>query len=195
MNRINYPLLTICMLAVFATASDVQAQVFYFPSTSPRLVLQNGAVYRTPNRVFANNGLQYQSYRPSYGQSTVYSNPGYAVQPYGSYTQSAPTYYVQPSAPYYEYSNSQPVYSGNQSYSSQPSTSYYNGYSYSQPVYSGNRVYSSQPSTAYSSNYGSGFYDSPQQAANANVGARIGNAIGGSQGAQFGAAIGAAVRP
>ena len=144
MSRINYPLLTICMLAVFAAAADVQAQVFYFPSTSPRVVPQNGAVYRTPNRVYRNNGLQYQSYRPSYGQPTVYSNPGYAVQPYRSYTQSAPTYYVQPSTPYYhEYSNSQPVYSSDQ-------------------------IYSSQPSTAYRSNYGSGFYDSPQQAANAS---------------------------
>lgn len=171
MNRINYPLLTISMLAIFAAAAEVQAQVYYYPSASPRFIPQNRTVYRTPNRVYANNGLRYQSYRPSYGQTTVYSNGGYSVQPNRSYTQSAPTYYSQPSTPYYyDYSNAQPVYSGNQ-------------------------IYSSQPSTAYSSNYGSGFYDSPQQAANANVGARIGNAIGGSQGAQVGAAIGAAIRP
>ena len=196
MNRINYPSLIISLLAILASASEVQAQVYYYPSSSPRFVPQNRTVYRTPNRVYANNGLRYQSYRPSYGQTTVYSNGGYSVQPNHSYTQSAPTYYGQPSTPYYyDYSNSQPVYSGNQGYSSQPSTYYYNGYSNSQPVYSGDQIYSNQPSTAYSSNYGSGFYDSPQQAANANVGARIGNAIGGSQGAQVGAAIGAAIRP
>ena len=153
MSRISYPLLTISMLEVFVAAAEVQAQVYYYPTTSPRFVPQNRTVYRTPNRVYANNGFQYQSNRPSYGRSTVYSNPGYSVQPYRSYTQSAPTYYIQPSTPYYyEYPNSQPVYSGNQVYSSQPSTSFYNRYSNSQPVYAGDQFYSSQPSTEYSSN-------------------------------------------
>ncbi len=170
MIRIRHALLTLGMLAAFAEFAEVQAQMFYRPSSSTRIVPQNRSLFGNQSRVYANNGVQYQSYRPNYGQSTVYSDGSYAVQPNGSYTQSSTTYYAQPTTPYYYDSN---------------------GYR----VYSGNQVYSNQPSTIYSSNYGSGYYTSPQQAASANAGATIGGAIGGSQGAQLGAAIGSAVRP
>ena len=214
MIRIRHTLLTIGTLAALSAFSEVQAQ-FFRPSTITRVVPQNRSSFGTQNRVYANNGVQYQSYRPSYGQTTVYSNGRYTVQPNGYYTPgAASTYYAQPTTSYYYDSNGYRVNSGSQVYSdgsyavqpngsytqsaptyyAQPATQYYydsNGYR----IDSGNQVYSSQPANSYSSNYGTGFYNSPQQAASANAGARIGNAIGGSQGAQIGAAIGSAIRP
>ncbi len=192
MIRFQHALLSLGMIAALNTFGVVQAQIFYRQSGPTRVIPQNVPIYNSNTRVYANNGVQYQSFRPSYGQSTVYSN-GYVVQPNGSYNSSTqyysapnyrapiyssptPTYYAQPTTPYYYDTNGNRVYSSNQ-------------------AYSGNQVYSSQPSAVYSSNYGTGFYNNPQQANNANIGATIGNAIGGSQGAQVGAAIGSAIRP
>lgn len=174
MFRIRNMLLTAVMVAEFAAFAEVQAQIFYRPSASTRFVPQNRTTFGMPGRVFANNGIRYQTYPQNYGQTgqtTVYSNGSYTVQPNGSYIQSEPTYYAQPNTPYY--------YGSSNSY----------------PVHTGDQFYSNQPSNVYSSNYGSGYYTTPQQAANANAGAIIGNAIGGVQGAQFGAAIGSAIRP
>ncbi|HUP81724.1 MAG TPA: hypothetical protein VM260_24445 [Pirellula sp.] len=171
MFRIRHTLLTIAFLAIFTTFAEVQAQIFFRPSVSTRVIPQNRATFGTQRRVYANNGVRYQSYRPSYGATRIYSNGSYVVQPDGSYIPSSPTYYAQPTTRYfYDDSNRNPVYSDNQ-------------------------VYSSFPSTGYSSNDGSGYYNSPQQAASANAGARIGNAIGGVQGAQIGEAIGSAIGP
>lgn len=161
------------MASMFATCvslSEAQAQVYYYPSTSPRVFQQNRVIAGTPSTVYSNNGIRYQSYRPSYGQAQVYSNGSYYVQPSGSYPQNTTTYYY-------------------------PSTPYYSGYSNSQPTYYSNQGDSNQPTTTYQSNYGTGYYSNPQQAINANVGAVIGNAIGGQQGAQVGAAIGGTIRP
>ncbi len=158
-------------LALGGLFGETQAQVYYYSPSVRTAVPQQRVIVGTPNRVYSNNGVQYQSFRPSYGQSHVYTNNGYYVQPHQHYSQNAPSYY------------------------SQPSNGYYNNYPYSPPIYSGNQVYSTQPSGVYGSNYGSGFYSSPQQAGNANAGAIIGGAIGGQQGARVGAAIGAGIRP
>jgi len=169
MLRNLFPLITASMLAIYMGSSDAQAQVYYYPSTSPRIVQQNRGILGTQKRIYSNNDVRYQSYRSGYGQTQVYSNGRYYVQPNYSSVQSPPVYYSQP-------------------------TPYYSGYSNNQPTYYGNQGYWNQPSTTYQSNYGTGFY-SPQQAANTNTGAIIGDVIGGQRGAQIGAAIGATIRP
>ena len=195
MIRLRHTFLTMGMLAAFATFAEVQAQIFYRSSGTSRYVPQYRGTLGTQNRVYTNNGVQqqsyqsYQSHRPSYDQTTVYSNGSYTVQPNGFYSQnngfygqSAPNYYAQPTTSYYHGSNGYPAYSGNNAYSSN-----YGNYD--------NQIYSNQSTPVYGNNYGSGYYNSPQQAGAANTGARIGNAIGGAQGAQIGAAIGSAIRP
>jgi len=166
------------MTSIFAActaSSEVQAQVYYYPSSSPRVFQQNRVIVGSSNGVYSNNGVQYRSYRPNYGQTQVYPNGSYYVQPRYPAAQNPTNYYSQPAPSYSGYSN-------------------YPGYSSPQPTYYGNQGNWSQPTTTYQSNYGTGYY-SPQQTTNANVGAIIGNAIGGQQGAQVGAAIGSTIRP
>ncbi len=170
MVRVRYTMLMASLLGTYIASTEAEAQVYYYPSTSPRVIQQNRVVVGTPSRFYSNNGIRYQSYRPSYGQTQIYSNGRYYVQPNRSYPQNAPAYYYQP-APYSS------------------------GYSNPQPTYYDNQGYWNQPSTTHQSNYGTGYYSNPQQAANANAGAIIGSAIGGQQGAQVGAAIGGSIRP
>lgn len=135
MIRIRHTSLTIAMLAIFATFGEVQAQVFNRSSASARFVPQNRATFGTQSSVYANNSVQSQSYRPSYGKTAAYSNGNLSVQSNGTYIRRAPPKNSNPTDPYY--SNDPPIYSSYQ-------------------------AYSRQLSTVHSSKHGSGYYTRPQ---------------------------------
>lgn len=170
MSRKSKVFMFIGAAAIGLAASTSEAQVSSYNNGFQNILRPQRVFVGRPTRVYSNNGVKYQSYRPNYDQSRVYSNGGYYVQPQQQYYYNTPSSEVQPSTSYYSY----------------PSTT---------PSYSSNSVYSSQPSNVYQNYYGNGVYSTPQQAANANTGAIIGSAIGGNQGAQVGAAIGASIRP
>jgi hypothetical protein len=175
MRRLYHAIVLTGIIACSVCASNAQAQVYNYRST-PYYGQQNRIIVSPQTRIFSNRGIRTQSYRPSYGQTRVYSNGRYYSQPY----------YSQPLSTYSGY--------GATTYYSQSNPSYYS-YPSSQPTYYGTQGNWNQPSVTYQSGYGTGLYGSPQQASNANAGAIIGGAIGGNRGAQVGAAIGGSIRP
>ncbi len=171
MNQKVSALTFLVCFTISAVHSDAQAQEYYYPSSGVRATSQSRIVVGTQPRVYTNNGVRYQSFRPSYGQSQVYSDGRVYVQPRQTYSSNPHVYYGQPSG-----------------------TVYYGNPTNGQPYYSNSPQWN-QPQPVYQSNYGTGYYSNPRPSANANAGAIIGGAIGGNQGAQVGAAIGAAIRP
>ncbi len=106
MFRMRHTLLTIGIFATFATFAEVQAKTFNLSSSS--FVAPNRSTIGTQRAVYSNNGVRYQSYRPSYGQKTEYSKGRHTVQPNDTNIRRAPPN-NSPTTPYYP--NESPIYS------------------------------------------------------------------------------------
>ena len=79
MVRVRYTMLMASLLSTYIASTEAEAQVYYYPSTSPRVIQQNRVVVGTPSRFYSNNGIRYQSYRPTI-PTRYYSSYGSSCQ-------------------------------------------------------------------------------------------------------------------